>query len=334
MSLVFDPRQWNLDDAGPLLNVGAFPAALRGITIQTYLDVVPGATLAERRAALAAGLKVWKQLGAVAWAPHGFTTTLPQDVPAYVAMAQATGLLCVPAFGLDDTDPAGKGKRIAAAANVPGVAAVILDAEGKLEINGTATDAKIAITMGETLCSLAPGVVTIQQPFPVVQVHRGWPYVAFGRYTSAWAPQFYCGPYKSTYGTQRVRRMMPAFAADWDALERDVLAPSGVGGIPHIVTLEAYGYQDVAFDYTAYVLANETIIFWSEWAPDATCLHALAMRQRIDRAVGLYVDGAWSGQTAVRRFQALYNQTASTPLTVDGLYGPHTEAALIASTGG
>lgn len=334
MSLSFNIHDWNTDGAGPRMNVGALPDALRGVTVQTYLAKVPGNTSQERRATLLAAMKSWRALGAVGWAPHGFTESLPADVPAYADMAKQAGLLCVPAFGLNESDPRGKGDRIAVAAKVPGVAAVILDAEGAWEGHGGQFDAAAAVQMGAELTGAVPGVVLIQQPWPQPQSHRGYPEVAFTRYASANAPQDYFGPYAKNYGTRRVRVMAPRFDANWVALERDVLAPSGSGGVPVVTTFEGYGYSDTPYDYAAYVVARETIIFWSEWAPDPTCVRALAARQRLDGAVSLRVGGAWSGGDVVLRFQRFWNARPATPaasrLAEDGAYGPKTEAALFA----
>jgi hypothetical protein len=334
VSLSFNLKDWNTDGAGPRMNVGSFPETLRGITIQTYLAEVPGKTPQARRATLLAAMKQWKALGVVGWAPHGFTTTMgPSDVAAYVDMARQAGLACVPAFGLNEDDPRGKGDRIALVARVPGVVAVLLDAEGAWEGHPAQFDADAAVAMGAELTAAAPGVVLIHQPWSVPQVHREYPQVAFTRFASANAPQFYANPYKPNDGERRVRVRMPMFEANWTALERDVLAPSGVGGVPRIETVESYGYSDgkALYDYTAFVVAHETLVEWSEWQPDASGLHALEARQRIDQAVGLRVGGAWSGADAVRRFQAAYNARTSKPIAVDGAYGPETDRALFGS---
>jgi hypothetical protein len=337
VGISFNIAEWNTDGAGPRFNVGALPESMQGLAVQPDLAKVEGNTQQARRAALLAEMKKWSALGVQELSPHGFTTSLgPDDARAYVDMTVTAGMkACSPAFGLNEDDPPGKGARIALVARVPGVTGVVEDAETLWEIHSHLVDADAAVSMNEELTSACPGVVIVHQPWPVPQAHKGFPNVAFGRGASAWGGQWYFNAWASAYGTRRVRVLGPEFGDYQLALDRDVMAPKGVGGIPRIITLEGYGWSDIPYDCCGYVIAHRTIRFWCEWKPTPEVMHAWESRQRIDAAVGLFVNGQWSGGDAVLRFQRAYNArpgtSARSRLVEDGVYGPMTDRALFGS---
>lgn len=318
--------------------VKTLPAALRGVTVQVFRDKVPGKTPAARRASMTTELRRWKALGCVGFAPHGFTMEMPAQVPELVGLARDAGLQCLPVFGVDSDDAAGKSERILAVARVPGVAGVGIDAEGKYEDEGASAEAQHATDLGAALIAADEPLVVIHQPWPVPGMHESrYPWVQFARYCTAWGNQDYYNDWASTYGASRFNILDPRFRAYWAAFNARVLAPQGLGAIERISTVQGSGWSDIPYDCVTCVVKRETLVVWCEPYPEAAMLEALRVRHALDVAVGLYVlDAAasggrrWSGEDALQRFQVAYNGRVgpSKQLRVDNAYGPATERAL------
>ena len=309
-----------------MLNVTTRGRMPSGVWIQPYLDDIPGKTHAAKMSSLGAQLARWKQLGVIGVAFHGFTTSLPAQLPELIGPAKSNGLLSAAAFGLDATDPIGKGERLGRAAVIPGLSCVGLDAEGAYDQNAQ----NIAASMLRVYRDAAPDMLTFTQPWPLPQYHSHFPYIEFASQTDVVAPQMYYNDWKSQHGGARYREMGPKFESAWRDLEAHVFAPRQLVR-PRILTVQTYGWSDIKYDCVDCVVRNETIIGWGEPYPEQEFLGALSIRQRLDQRVGLYVNGQWNGSTAVLRFQQHYNSQMppSAQLLEDGKYGAKTDAALM-----
>lgn len=305
-----------------------------GIVIQVYLEKVPGSnrTAAAKIAAMTPMVRDWKRAGASGLMPHGSTLSLPRDMPLYVTLARAHGLDAYAAFGLDSDDAAGKGRRIAVAANVPGVKGVVFDCEGAWEDESAAAEAAHAEAMGKAFRKDAERALAIHQPWPVPSVHWSrYPWIQFAEYFDIAAPQDYYNDWTSIYGRDRFKILEPRFQREWAKLEAEKLIPAGQGGDQRIKTVQGYGWDDIPYECVDCFVRSESLIVWCEPYPEKTVLGAMAVRQRINEKVGLWdASGRWIGSDGVRRFQKAYNAKAppSARLVEDNEYGPATERAL------
>lgn len=288
-----------------------------GLWIQPYRAEIPGGTEAAKVAAFAARLDALEGLGGylVGLAPHGFTTELNADRwNLWREMAAARGLACGVAYGLDDSDPSGKGARIAAVASQPGCALVLLNAESSWDQSddGAKVDAMCA-----PIAKAAPRVALINQSWPVPTSHSGYPFSTFAKWCRAFAEERYYNDWKSQYGTARYRRTEPWFNQSWGTLERNELGPQNRLR-PHWPTFQGYTWTDIEPDcITAQVKYDSGPLFvWSEWFPEESFLRAA-------RCVASLHAKGYSGPGAVWNFQS-----DTPPLSIDGICGPATRAAL------
>jgi hypothetical protein len=295
---------------------------LRGITIQVYRGAMSG-TDAQKHAALEREMAVWKKLDVKGVMFHGFSNEMPAHVPYLLDAARAAGLRPSFSFGLDVSDEHGKAERIGPVAANPDVVATDLDEEGAADNNAQG----FAKQFGIDLRAIAPAATFTTQPWPLPPYHPHFPYIEFAEFTDAVCPQFYIHAWMKQYGSRRYKVMWAKFEAAWQKLEQEVLAPKNLVRL-RFPTVEGYRWDDIPYDCVDCFVKNERLIVWSEWKPTAVVLHAIEARQRIDRKVGLYVNGMWSGHDAVLRFQRAYNKKASTKLVEDGIYGPKTDRAL------
>lgn len=246
------------------------PRALpRGVWIQVYLGAIRGASHAARLDAVRHGLDDCKAAGAIGIVWHTFTTaTNPDQLAEYAALAAARGLLSCVSWGLDATDGAGKGRRMAACAQVPGVLATGVDAEGAFDSGKQA----VALAMGEAFVHDAgEQALVIDQSWPVPTVHSSFPYEQFagfvdahGRYTEfvdLHAEQRYCNDWKRQWGAARFAKCEALFDASEATLER-ILPPEARR--PHIRTIQANGWDDIGADLDACLAAHDTVWVWAD----------------------------------------------------------------------
>ncbi len=303
----------------------------RGIFIQTYRAKIPGATHAARMKTLDAKMAEWKTAGVVGVGMHGFSEELPAAMPELIGMCQKRQMDCLGMFGLDATDPIGKGKRMASVGNMPGCGGVGVDAEGAYDIGKQ----QVALDMGKAFRADAPKAFVADQSWPVPTLHSSFPYEQFAGFTDAYgkyiefvdvhAEQKYYNDFARQYGLARYEKCEAWFETSEARLETILPAKARR---PHVLTIQGYGWSDIPYKCVKCVVTHESMFVWSEWYPEPTFMHAAQARQRLDQKVGLYVNGVWSGDDAVLRFQKKYNLTASTKLSEDGVYGPKTDAAL------
>ncbi len=244
------------------------PIPFEGICIQIYRGAVAGKTHAIRVAWLDARLAELAAVGVSTIAWHGFTQEMNAVVfSEFADLAAHHGLISLAAFGLDATDPKGKGERMAKVAASPHCAGVLVDAEGAYDNNA----AEAAIAMGRAFRDGAPDAWVCTQPWPLPGYHSHFPYKEFAAWSDAVAPQFYVQDWKRQYGADAYEKMWPKFEAAWVAHEKNVLGPALTR--PRFPSVQ--GYQQPLDDATTILAKNPTCIVWSEPTPDATFMQAL-----------------------------------------------------------
>lgn len=243
------------------------PIPFQGVCVQIYRGAVKGATHTARMAWLDARLAELAAVGVSAIAWHGFTKEFGVD--QFVECADLTahhGMISLAAFGLDATDPSGKGERMGKVARSPHCAGVLVDAEGAYDNNAQAA----AVTMGKAFRDQAPDAWVTTQEWMLPAYHSHFPYREFAAWTDCSAPQMYVQDWQKQHGANAYEVMWPKFEAAWKVLERDTLRELT---LPRIPTVQGYKWPlDDAIDC---LLKNPTCIVWSEPVPDAVFMQAL-----------------------------------------------------------
>lgn len=244
------------------------PIPFTGPCVQIYRGAVDGKTHAIRMAWLDKRIAELAAVGVTAVAAHGFTTEMNRAVfEEFATMAKGHGMTCLAAFGLDATDPAGKGKRMALVAQSPMCAGVLVDAEGAYD-NGASG---AAVATGDAFRAGAPDAWVCTQPWPLPQLHSHFPYREFAAWTDAVAPQFYVQDWQRQYGGEAYEKMWPKFEAAWQKLEHDLLGPALT--LPRMPSVQGYKWPYV--DIVDALLNHPTCVMWAEPVPDAVAMNAL-----------------------------------------------------------
>jgi hypothetical protein len=260
-------------------DVAAIRKLPAGIYPQVYRGKVPGKTRADRLSLLRTKVRTWAQFGArgVAW--HGFTTELDAaKLEELTAICRDFGLLSLAAYGMDSSDPTGKGERIGRVLVSEHCDGVLLDAEGAFEDTKDGDDHEHARQLGVALKPFrdqVPHKVIVDQPWAVpVRVrgqggHGRFPYKEFAAICDAHAEQDYLNDWIRTWGQQRYAKCMPLFNESWALLEAQ-LAALGLK-LPRWRTIQGYSWGDIPADLADYLTryASAVPVFvWGEPFPD------------------------------------------------------------------
>jgi len=252
-----------------------------GIYVQCYRAKLPGASHQARLDGAARqldALAALPSLAGVFW--HGFTLELTPSVFAdWAKLCTDRGLLACAAFGLDATDPAGKGRRMAAVANHPACAAVAVDAEGAWDVGQQAG----ALAMGAAFRAAAPRALVLDQSWPVPTVHSHFPYEQFDGFVDAHgayvefvdlhAEQRYCNDWTRPWGVKRYAKCEALFDASEAKL--DSILPARARR-PHVRTIQGSGWGDIPMDLHDCLSSHATLLAWCEPWPDEAFLRVWA----------------------------------------------------------
>jgi len=292
----------------------------RGIYIQTYREEIPGSTEAEKVANFFAkfdALNTRRKKAVKGIIPHGFTSEFTvEEWKLWLVECKSRGLQCGVAFGLDDSQPALKGQRIALFAAEPECVIILLDAEGKWD---QIDDGPKVAQLCDPIVATNKRQLMATQPWPVPTYHSNWPYVQFARYTQQWAEQRYYNDWKSTYGKQRYKICEAWFDESWGTEEKTVLSRTTPSSIrPHAVTIQGYSWDDIPSDLVTCLSRHlvQPVVVWSEWFPTESFWYGVEPAQEL-------IDRDFLGENAVWMFQ-----TSEQLLEQDGICGPLTRAAL------
>ena len=242
-----------------------------GVYVQIYRAKVPGATHAARLAVLDDRLAQFASLGAKGIVWHGFSTEMDVDaLRDLTALCRDHDLLSLAAFGMDATDPAGKGERIGRVLESDVCDGVVLDAEGAWE--GASDDRERAKAFAAAFLphrALVPHKPVIDQPWPLPSVHQDWPWEEFAACVDARAPQWYVNDWQSVYGASRYAKCMGRFDAAWSALR--VRLSRTQSDRPVWDTIQGYGWADIPHDLMTALSRSSTtpVLVWCEPFPDA-----------------------------------------------------------------
>lgn len=292
----------------------------KGIYLQTYRAAIPANTeqqkvnmffaafdaLSDRRKRAVKGI-----------IPHGFTVEFTVERwKLWVNACEQRGLVCGVAFGLDDSEPAAKGQRIAQFAVYTNCVVMLLDAEGAWD--QIEDQAKVAL-LCNPIVAANPRQLMMTQPWPVPTYHMNFPYQQFAKYTQAVAEQRYYNDWKQTYGTKRYKICESWFDESWGTLEKNVLSRTVPSTIrPHAVTIQGYAWGDIPYDLVTCLCRHLTqpVIVWSDWFPEESFWYGVEPAQEL-------LEREFIGENAVWMFQS-----STDTLTIDGLCGPRTREAL------
>ena len=276
----------------------------KGIYIQIYRGAIHAKTHKDFIDQIEAKLVLFKSLGVAGVLMHGFTSEM--DTVKFKELADLThkhGLLCLAAYGLDSSDPAGKGQRMGRVAAMPECDALVLDMEGAWE--NEASDKVSAVLMGKEIKKLAPNALIIDQPWPVPTYHwSSFPWEETAAYVDIRAPQYYAMDWLSTYGKDAYEKCFPWFDASWAKLDQRLAAKGLVK--PEIKTIQ--GYKWFLDDLCDCIMKYDTIFVWCEPWPDDTTIKAIQVVNKI-KSLG---------------FTSIADYQKSVGLTPDGKVGPLT----------
>ncbi|HSN30000.1 MAG TPA: hypothetical protein VLT45_27120 [Kofleriaceae bacterium] len=243
-----------------------------GLYVQVYRAKVPGAARPQRLMLLDAHAQEWARLGAKGIAWHGFSTELTIDAMRdLTAICRNHSLVSLAAYGMDSSDPTGKGERIGRVLESDVCDGVVLDAEGAWEDDADGDDREHARRFASTFLphrQHAPGKPVIDQPWPVPTVHWSWPWEEFAECVDARAPQYYVNDWTSTFGRDRFARCVGKFDEAWRRLDAR-LTPTGHAR-PRVWTIQGYGWGDIRADLATALKRAQTepLIVWCEPFPD------------------------------------------------------------------
>jgi hypothetical protein len=249
-----------------------------GIGFQCYRDAIKGASTAAKREAYKRACGQFAAAGGTWVAPHGYSLEFtPDKVGPLALIAKAEGLTTWPFYGLDDTDMAGKGRRIGRVALMPEVAGVGFDLEEDGEDDDTPTDAAQVRALRTGFRSVAPSAVAIVQCWELPQKHPTMPYDELAALADLWSPMEYLNNWTSTYGAARAARMEPRWTQGRAWLAQRILPRV----LPFMRTTHAVGWADIPADLDATMQAHRArLLIWCEPFPSAQVLAA------VKRAVG------------------------------------------------
>jgi hypothetical protein len=288
------------------------PTLPKGIYPQLYRGAMHG-TPQEKIKQLEEALDLFKAIGMPGVLMHGFTGEL--DVAKFKqleALCDARGLLCIPAFGLDSSNPEIKGQKMGAVVAASKSKILVIDMEGAWE--DEKEDKAKAVIMGQEIRKLAPDALIIDQPWPVPTYHWGaFPWEETAAYVDIRAPQYYVNDWASQYGKNRYEKCWAWFEGAWAKLN-ERLQPKGLVR-PVIRTIQGYRWD--LEDLIDCLLKNDTMIMWCEWQPTEDTIRAI-------KAVLKLKELGFTGSDAVKQFQLSTNGK----LTADGVCGPKSLAEL------
>jgi len=215
----------------------------------------------------------------IAW--HGFSHELNIDAMRDLTdLCRERAVLSWAAYGMDDSDPELKANRIGSVLASDLCDGVVLDAEGAWEDEASdVAKAHAFYTAFRTWRDRAKGKVVIDQPWPKPTVHWSrFPWEDFSACVDAHAPQDYYNDWKSNYGVDRYRKLVPIFNAAWTKLQVR-LAAEGLKR-PRWSTIQGYGWDDIQADLAACLNLSATmpLLVWSEPFPSDSFMRVWGTR--------------------------------------------------------
>lgn len=278
-----------------------------GSWIQVYRDKIPGATTKQKIEAAKPKLDLLASLGARGLVVHGFTKEMTPDVFGQWASASMQfGLPCAAAWGLDDTDPEGKGRRMGEVAKGLNCSFTLFDQEGAYDQEDDAPKAEA--TAQAFFATAGADAIVGDQPWPITHVHSSFPWKVTAKYMVFRAPQYYCNDWKKQYGKDSYEKVFAWANKDWAKREQETLPVK-----PRLPTIQGYSWD--LDDCVTCLMTYPQNVVWCEPWPEDLFLTAMMVRQKL-------LSLGFSGVGAVAAFQA------SARLTVDGSCGAQTLRAL------
>lgn len=296
-----------------------------GIYIQPYMDKFPGATRQDKISNLRRQVQLWKELGAVGVAWHGFAG--PEYGPwqkldpvlfeMLSQLAQEQGLKSLAAYGLGSTKAVAKGEFIGKVGALDSCDGILFDMEGAWE--NDASDKPDAKKMGDAYRALAPNQWTADQPWFAPASHWSkFPWEETAGFVNERCPQVYCNDFVKQWGPDAYEKVWAWYQKDWQKLDAR-LAPKNLVR-PRRPTIQGYAWNNLA-DLVNCLTSNPSLFVWCEPFPDAQFIQGLRIQKRLTNL-------GFRGPDAVRKFQENWNATGGRPLTVDNQCGPNTISAL------
>jgi hypothetical protein len=253
-----------------------------GIYVQVYrAKVEPKNDRAARLATCDAKAAEFASLGARGIVWHGLSSELDADMLApLTAICRKHGLRSLAAFGMDSSDPAGKGERIGRVLVSDVCDGVLLDAEGAWEDKKDGDDkahAKAFADAFKPYRDCVPHKPVVDQPWAMpVRVgglggHSQFPYEEFAGVVDARAEQDYVNDFVRPFGASRYARCMPLFNQSWALLDAR-LSRAGLK-LPRWRTVQSYGWDDIPADLADYLTRYASagpVFAWAEPWPSST----------------------------------------------------------------
>jgi len=291
--------------------------------LQPYRAKIPGASEQEKVTVFFARIDALfalypvLRLVLVGVLPHGFSSEFTSaKFQLWRTEAEKRGMRAGCAFGIGSiANMAVVGDRIGVVIASGGCALVNLDCEGQEWESTGARDA--AVTLCKAILKRAARAVLYNQGWPVPTSHGAYPFEQFALYCVAWSDQRYYNDF-TTYGLRRYRICEGWFCESWGTEEKTEIAPTTARVLAQAPTFQGYGWSDILPSAVTCLTTYDNICasIWCEWWPQdsfwtaARCMAELHARE-------------YSGPSAVWNFQA-----DSADLTIDGICGPATMAAL------
>lgn len=336
------------------------------VIVQVFRGGFTGADPAARHEKFARAVDRFTAAGIKVIAAHGNPRELAKSWPSVAQLGADAGVGLVAAWGLDgehDTDGTPltgkeKGECMAAVLRQRSCLAGLADAEGRWDDAerrraGDVTDEDDALAMGEALrdpVAGAPGALVGDQCWFAIDSHgnlrkptdpvlvadpqnvfAGFVVDEFARKVVNWFQfrQAYCNNFARTHGKSRYRYVFDWMERDWAKL-RAAFTAAQLHYNPG-VTIQAYGWDDIAADLTDCLLTytgtlGQPLVAWWEPSTDPRVFLAAVRFVLFLQARGFVQRGRAAADT-VRAYQTDYNRTAQVQIDTDGRGGYKTWAS-------
>jgi hypothetical protein len=222
-------------------------------------------------------LAAWRAAGFRRVYFHGFPGSL--TVPVFEAWARTVrgyDLDTGAAFGLGGSvklHPEVVGEAMGRVFAHPYCSVGVVDAEGTYD-NGQGIDQHdSAKRMGVVVRDHAMHTYILDQPWPIITYHDGFPIAEFSAWCDEHDSQEYATDFRSSFGVNRWPRLLAWSESAWLRVENDKLKPANVR--PRGITVEGYGHDDVVYDLVDVFFNYPDANVWCEWEPEESVLMAM-----------------------------------------------------------